>query len=106
MALENAKRDDNFVTTLQGVDMTTGKLPTRIYVDEATHRMLVSTVVTGGVAGALVTEAHDEIALTYVTVGNGIGKIATAVYKLDGTIVATLTLSYDANDKLSGVVRS
>lgn len=60
----------------------------------------------GSIKGSLVTEAHDEIALTYVTVGNGIGEIATAVYKLNTVTVATLTLSYDANDKLSGVVRT
>jgi hypothetical protein len=49
---------------------------------------------------------HDEIELTYVTSGNGIGEIGTVVYKLNSTTVATLTLSYDANDKLSGVVKS
>jgi hypothetical protein len=44
--MENAKRDDNYVTTLLGVDMTTGLVPTKVYVDETTHRLLVSAVIT------------------------------------------------------------
>ena len=48
MPVENAKRDQNYVTTLQGVDMTTGLLPTAVYVDETTHRLLVSAVLTSG----------------------------------------------------------
>lgn len=60
-------------------------------------------------AGNLVPEAFDYLALTYVTVGNGIGEIETVVYKTGGsggTTVATLTLAYDANDKLSSVTRT
>ncbi len=49
---------------------------------------------------------YDEIVLTYVASGNGIGEIETVVYKKTGDVIATLTLSYDANDKLSGVVKS
>jgi hypothetical protein len=49
---------------------------------------------------------YDEISLTYVTAGNGIGEIETVEYKLSTATQATLTLSYDANDKLSGVVKS
>jgi hypothetical protein len=57
-------------------------------------------------AGSLVPEAFDEQVITYVLAGNGIGEISTVVYKLATVTVATLTMSYDANDKLSGVVRS
>jgi hypothetical protein len=52
---------------------------------------------------------HDYIALTYVTVGNGIGEIETAVFKTGGsggTTVATLTLAYDANDNLISVTKT
>lgn len=49
---------------------------------------------------------YDEIALTYVTSGNGTGEIETVIYKLSTVTQATLTLSYDANDKLSGVLKS
>lgn len=60
-------------------------------------------------AGALIPEAHDYIALTYVTSGNGIGEIETATYKTGGaggSTVGTLTMAYDANDKLSSVTKS
>ena len=55
---------------------------------------------------SLITEDYDSIDLTYVSVGNGIGEIETAVYKLASATVATLTLSYNGDDKLSGVVKS
>lgn len=51
----------------------------------------------------------NYIALTYVTSGDGIGEIETVVYKTGGaggTTVATLTLTYDANDKLSTVTKT
>lgn len=59
--------------------------------------------------GSLVPEEYDYIALTYVTAGNGIGEIETVIYKtggVSGTTVATLTLTYDSNDKLETVTRS
>ena len=54
----------------------------------------------------LVPTSYDEIVLTYVTSGNGIGEIETATYKLSSVTVATLTLSYDSQNRLSGVVSS
>jgi len=54
----------------------------------------------------LVPEQYDEINLTYVTSGNGIGEIETVVYKNQTNTVATLTMTYDGSDKLSSVVRS
>lgn len=47
--------------------------------------------------------------LTYVPSGNGTGEIETVTYKTggaSGTTVGTLTLAYDANDKLSTVTKS
>lgn len=59
------------------------------------------------VRSGLVPTEYDEIALTYVGAGlDGEGQVATAVYKLATVTVATLTLSYNANDKLVGVARS
>jgi hypothetical protein len=52
---------------------------------------------------------HDYIAITYVTVGNGIGEVSTVTFKdggLLGTTVATLTLGYDANNKLINVTKT
>jgi len=58
------------------------------------------------VAGILVPENYDSIELSYITSGNGTGEIGTVVYKLDGTTVATLSLTYDASDRLSTVTKS
>lgn len=58
---------------------------------------------------SLISEPYDFIQLTYVTAGNGIGEIETVVYKQGGsggTTVATLTLTYDANDNLETITRS
>ena len=60
------------------------------------------------VAG-LVTEPFDYIALTYVAAGDGIGEVQTAIFKTGGsggTTVATLTLAYNGDDKLSSVTKT
>ena len=49
---------------------------------------------------------HDNVVLTYRTSGNGIGKIDQVVYKTGATTVATLTLLYDASNRLSTVTKS
>jgi hypothetical protein len=72
----------------------------------------VNTSLTGFAAksaAALVPEAHDYIALTYVAAGNGEGEIETVTYKSGGaagTTEAVLTLAYDASNKLTSVTRS
>ena len=58
---------------------------------------------------SLVPEIFDYIAITYVSGGNGDGEVETVTYKTggsSGTTQATLTLAYDANNKLSTVTRS
>jgi len=57
-------------------------------------------------SGSLVPLEFDEIDLTYVTVGNGIGQIETAEYKLATVLVRTLTMTYNGDDKLASVVAS
>lgn len=60
-------------------------------------------------AGSLVPEEFDYQDITYVPSGNGAGEIATVVYKLGGsggTTVATLTLDYNVDNKLTSVTRS
>jgi hypothetical protein len=60
-------------------------------------------------AGNLVPETFDYIALTYVAAGNGAGEIETVTYKTGGaagSTVATLTLAYDASDRISTVTRT
>jgi hypothetical protein len=50
--------------------------------------------------GSLVPEHFDEVALTYAA-----GVLQTAVYKLAGATVATLTLTWTGTD-LTNVVRT
>lgn len=49
---------------------------------------------------------HDELDITYVTAGNGAGEIETVTYKLAGVTQATLTLTYDASNRIINVLRS
>lgn len=49
---------------------------------------------------------HDYFKNTYVVAGNGIGELETVVYRQGGsggTIVATVTITYDANDEIDDV---
>lgn len=69
--------------------------------DESTQSLKVKSI-----AGALVSETYNEVDLTYVASGNGVGQIETATYKLNGATVATLTLSYDAQNRLVTVIKS
>ena len=60
-------------------------------------------------AASLVPDAHDYLAVTYVAAGNGIGEISTVTYKTGGsggTTVATLTLTYDASNRLASVTKA
>lgn len=56
--------------------------------------------------GSLAPVEHDELEITYVAAGNGAGEVQTVVYKLASATVATLTLTYDASNRLTGVVKS
>jgi hypothetical protein len=58
------------------------------------------------IGGNLVPKEYDEISLTYVTIGNGIGEIETVTYKYQTVTVAILTLSYDPGSRLINVIRS
>lgn len=58
------------------------------------------------VMNSLVPNEYDQISLTYVAAGNGVGEIETATYKLAGADVAVLTLAYDSSSRLIDVVRS
>jgi len=60
------------------------------------------------IVSGIVPHPYDYVALTYVTVGNGIGEIETITFKTggaSGTTVATVTFAYDANDKISSVTK-
>ena len=75
--------------------------PTHLYEHDSDLKAKKVSLVNG-----LVPEKYDQIDLTYITSGNGTGEIGTVIYKKDSETVATLTLSYDADNKLSSVVKS
>jgi hypothetical protein len=50
---------------------------------------------------ALIPEEYDEVVLSYTD-----GELTEVVYKRQGSVKATLTLTYDGSGNLSGVVRS
>lgn len=60
------------------------------------------------VAG-FVTDPYDTVALTYVADENdGAGEIETATYKIGGsggTIVAVLTITYNADSKITSIAK-
>lgn len=96
------------LTELQGINSNTfATEPTLDSVKTASEDSLVELqALNTRLAGSLAPVAHDELVITYVVAGNGQGEISTVVYKLATATVATLTMSYDGNDRLSGVVRS
>lgn len=59
-----------------------------------------------GMAGSLVPDQYDQISLTYIAAGPGAGEIYTVTYKLSGTSICILTLTYDGSNRLIDVVRS
>jgi len=90
--------------TSPGAGATAANQAAQIVLETALNALV--TTLNNKTAGSLVPTAYDEIDLAYVTVGNGIGQTATATYKLATVTVAVLTMTYDANDKLSSVVKT
>lgn len=77
---ERSRKDPNYVNTIMALDLSTGQIPTGVYVDETTHRLLVSAVITGG--GSSGTQYTDGDA----TVTHPVGTIP--VFNNAGTITA------------------
>ena len=72
---------------------------------DSNDRVVLATLETSG----LVPGAYDALALTYVAAGNGAGEIETVTYYQGGqggTTLATLTLGYDASNRLITVTRT
>lgn len=109
---------DTQSSTLSDISTDTGSIDTKLTTTNSTLSNIDTSLnnmeadldeLNSRLAGSLVPETFDYVSLTYVTVGDGIGEVETATYKLGGaggSTVATLTLAYDANDKLASVTRS
>lgn len=85
MSTETAKRDPNYVTTIMGVDLTTGLLPTKIYVDETTHRLLVSAVVTSNPSPSTIVAFRTTITTAGVAVQLGSNSIVGGILEAPST---------------------
>lgn len=80
-------KQDTMITSLSNIESDINNLESRL-------------------AGNLVPEEFNDIQISYVTSGNGIGEIETVEYRQGASLVKTLTLSYDAENKLSQVTAS
>lgn len=96
MARETAKKDDNYVNTLMGVDMTTGLLPTKVYVDEVTHRLLVSAVITSASTYKVKWDktVTNVIYLGKAVLGSSLSSAVWQIQKIDKTVTNTGTITF------------
>lgn len=53
----------------------------------------------------LVNVEYDSFDITYYTSGNGDGEIESIIYKLSGSTVLTITMTYNSLGKVSNVSR-
>lgn len=49
---------------------------------------------------------YDNILIGYIVAGNGTGEIGLVTYKLGITTIATITITYDASNRISTVTWS
>lgn len=68
--MANAKRDQNYVPTLLGVSNADGVTPVTVYVDPATHRMLVA--MSGGTLAGLTDVTLTSVAQGDILYNNGV----------------------------------
>ena len=54
---------------------------------------------------SLVTEDYDECNLAYISSGPGIGEVGTAIFKMNATIVAVISFTYDSQNRMISAVR-
>lgn len=89
-----AKRDNNFVTTLLAVSSDDGSTPVTLYADPTTHRLLVSNGENFGTGTASTTDATETTLVTIALSDN-------TVYHLKGTVVGNKS---DHTDRASAQI--
>lgn len=124
-AATEAKQDDQ-ITALNNIVTTSGETATNTLASSSTltdiktnTTGLATETTLAGVAtettlsalsskvpSGLVNVPFDEMVVDYVLSGNGVGEIQTVTYKLATATVATVSLSYDVQNRLTGVSRS
>lgn len=101
MANISTPRDNNRVPTLIGVDSSTGTIPTTVYVDPTTHRMLVDATGGGGtgtVTSVSVATANGfagTVATQTTTPVITVSTTATGILRGNGTAVLAATPAVD-----------
>ena len=76
-------------------------------IDTADDILVSTNSILAKTPSSLVPEQYDEVSLTYVGASlDGEGQISTVTYKLSTVTIATLTFSYNTDDKMIGVVRT
>lgn len=95
-----AKQDDQIVI-LNGINTSSGETA-----QNTLNTSVTLTQFANKTASGLVTVPYDNLSMTYVASGNGVGEIESVIYKQGATVVATLTLSYDSQNRLTSVVRT
>src|ERR1041384_8127702 len=109
MADESAKFDANRVPTLLAVSSTDGETPTRLWVDPATHRLLVNGSGGGGGSGT-VTSVSVESANGFAgTVANPtttpaitLSTTVTGILQGNGTAISAATTTGTGSVVLAG----
>lgn len=86
----------SFHTDLTKVDPQ----PVRIKVDKATGAIATTS------AGSFNVPSYDSFDVAYVASGNGAGEIETITYKQGGTTVATVTFTYNSDNKVTSATLS
>ena len=101
--MSDARRDNNYITTLMGVDLSTLLIPTPLVVDESNNRLMVSSLITGTVtitqpSTPTVTTVGDTITSTQLIASNTSRKevefyngSSAILYLLKGTGTASAT---------------
>lgn len=66
MSTETAGRDPNYVPSIMGLSLGAPHEPTAVYVDEVTHRLLVSAVISSDTTYESYTDTTTDVNLVYL----------------------------------------
>lgn len=102
--MSDAKRDQNRVAALL-VKSSASDTLIELLADSITQRLLVNATITGNIQVAgLVPESYDYVVATYTGTN-----MTTAIFKTGGsggTVVATLTMTYDGSNNMLTATRT
>jgi hypothetical protein len=100
--MSNANRDANRVTTILAVDYSDPTNEVNVTADPATGRMLTQSTI----AGSLINVSFDTIQITSYSANDDPQIVLYKQGGTSGTLVATLTITYDGSNRITSVVRT